>query len=124
MPEWETETVENCLVRLSLAAIPKLQTQDYRPSGLYPIIDQGQTPIAGWTDDKSGLITQILPVVVFGDHSRVFKFVDFPFVRGADGTQILRPKAGIDPLFFYYALRAVDLPSHGYNRHFKALKEK
>jgi type I restriction enzyme S subunit len=63
-------------------------------------------------------------VVVFGDHTRTFKFVDFPFVRGADGTQILKPKPGIDPLFFYYALRAIDLPSRGYNRHFKALKEK
>jgi type I restriction enzyme S subunit len=124
MPEWKTETVEGCLVRLTLAAIPKLQTQGYRPSGLYPIIDQGQTLIAGWTDDNSGLITQNLPVVVFGDHTRAFKFVDFPFVRGADGTQVLKPKAGIDPLYFYYALRAIDLPSRGYNRHLKALKEK
>ncbi|HRI92077.1 MAG TPA: restriction endonuclease subunit S [Accumulibacter sp.] len=124
MPEWRTETVEDCLVRLPLAALKKLQTQDYRFSGLYPIIDQGQALIAGWTDDESGLITQGLPVVVFGDHTRAFKFIDFPFVRGADGTQVLKPKFGIDPLFFFYALRAVDLPSRGYNRHFKALKEK
>jgi type I restriction enzyme, S subunit len=124
MPDWRTETVADCLVRLPLATMRKLQTQDYRPSGRYPIIDQGQTLIVGWTDDESGLITQNLPVVVFGDHTRALKFVDFPFVRGADGTQILRPKAGIDPLFFYYALRAVDLPGRGYNRHFKALKEK
>lgn len=124
MPEWRTETVEDCLVRLPLAAVPKLQTRDYRPSGRHPIIDQGQSLIAGWTDDESGLISQNLPVVVFGDHTRAFKFVDFPFVRGADGTQVLKPKPDIDPLFFYYALRALDLPTRGYNRHFKALKEK
>jgi type I restriction enzyme S subunit len=124
MLEGRVETIEDCLVRLPLGAIPKLQTQDYRASGLHPIIDQGQTLIAGWTDDESGLITQNLPEVVFGDHTRSFKFVDFPFIRGADGTQVLKPKPGIDPLFFYYALRAVDLPSRGYNRHFKALKEK
>jgi type I restriction enzyme S subunit len=123
MPEWRTETVEDCLLRLPLRAA-KLQTQDYRSAGLYPIIDQGQALIAGWTDDDSGLISADLPVVVFGDHTRVFKFVDFPFVRGADGTQILKPKAGIDPLYFYYACRAIDLPSRGYNRHFKALKER
>ena len=69
------------------------------------------------------MISTHLPVVVFGDHTRAFKFVDFPFVRGADGTQVLKPKAGIDPLFFYYACRAIELPSRGYNRHFKALKE-
>ncbi|AWL96248.1 restriction endonuclease subunit S [Bradyrhizobium ottawaense] len=124
MAKWRTETVEDCLVRLPLAAIPKLQTRDYHPSGRHPIIDQGQSLIAGWTDDESGLIAQNLPVVVFGDHTRAFKFVDFPFVRGADGTQVLKPKPDIDPLFFYYALRALDLPTRGYNRHFKALKEK
>ena len=102
----------------------RVLTRDYKLSGSYPIIDQGKNLIAGWTDDDSGLISTNLPVVIFGDHTRAFKYVDFPFVRGADGTQLLKPKAGIDPLFFYYACRAVDLPSRGYNRHFKALKEK
>jgi type I restriction enzyme S subunit len=124
MLEWRTETVEDCLVRLPLGAATKVQTQDYRPSGLYPIIDQGQALIAGWTNDESGLIATDLPVVVFGDHTRAFKYIDFPFVRGADGTQVLKPKSGIDPLFFFYALRAINLTSRGYNRHFKALKEK
>lgn len=123
MAEWQTEAVEDCLVPLSLGAMTKLQSKDYKPSGRYPIIDQGQSIIAGWTDDETGVIASNLPVVVFGDHTRALKYVDFPFVRGADGTQILRPKAGIDPLFFYYALRAIDLPSRGYNRHFKELKE-
>lgn len=124
MPELRTEPVKDCLVQVPLVAAKKLLTQDYRPSGMYPIIDQGQAPIAGWTDDADGLITRDLPVIVFGDHTRTFKFIDFPFVRGADGTQILKPRPGIDPRFFFYALRAVDLPSRGYNRHFKALKEK
>lgn len=80
MPEWPSETVEDCLVRLPLRATTKVQAQDYRPSGLYPIIDQGQALIAGWTDDDSGLISTDLPLVVFGDHTRAFKYVDFPFV--------------------------------------------
>jgi type I restriction enzyme S subunit len=124
MSEWRTATVEDCLVRLSLPTTRKLQTQDYRASGLHPIVDQGQNLIAGWTDDERGLISMGLPVIVFGDHTRAFKYIDFPFVRGADGTQILKPKAGIDPVFFYYACRAIDLPSRGYNRHFKILKER
>ena len=124
MVEWSTATVENCLDRFPFGKVSKVLTRDYKPSGSYPIIDQGQSLIAGWTDDDSGLISTNLPIVVFGDHTRAFKYVDFPFVRGADGTQLLKPKAGLDPLFFYYACRAVDLPSRGYNRHFKALKEK
>ena len=123
MSEWRSETVGDCLVTLSLGATAKLQSKDYKVSGRYPIVDQGQGQIAGWTDDDTGVIAIGLPVVVFGDHTRTFKYVDFPFVRGADGTQVLRPRSDIDPLFFYYALRAVDLPSRGYNRHFKELKE-
>jgi type I restriction enzyme S subunit len=63
-------------------------------------------------------------VIVFGDHTRAFKFVDFPFVRGADGTQILKPRDGINALFFYYACQSIDLPARGYNRHFTILKDK
>lgn len=119
---WTKETVEACLQSISLPRA-KLQTSAYQPSGMYPIVDQGQAAIAGWTDDDAGVIDEQLPVIVFGDHSRTLKYLDAPFVRGADGTQILKPRAGIDPLFFFYALRSLNLESRGYNRHFTALKE-
>ena len=124
MPEWSTSTIGNCLEHVPFGRISTTLTRDYKQSGRYPIVDQGKNQIAGWTDDESGLIATNLPLVIFGDHTRTFKFVDFPFVRGADGTQLLKPKTGIDPLYFYYACRTVDLPSRGYNRHFRALKEK
>lgn len=120
---WRVEKIEACLERVQLPAI-KLQTKDYKKKGKHPIIDQGHDLIAGWTDDERGLISGKLPMVLFGDHTRTFKYVDFPFVRGADGTQLLRPKTDIDPRFFFYACRELDLPSRGYNRHFSNLKEK
>jgi type I restriction enzyme S subunit len=52
------------------------------------------------------------------------KFVDFPFVIGADGTQCITPTTGIDARFLYYALQSLDLRGEGYARHFKLLKEK
>ena len=33
------------------------------------------------------------------------------------------PTAGIEPLFFYYACKFIDVPARGYNRHFGQLKE-
>ncbi len=108
--------------RFALSRIPKIPAREYKEAGRYPIVDQSQELVAGWTDDDTGLISDNLPVVVFGDHTRTFKYVDFPFVRGADGTQVMKPKDGVDPLFFYYACRAIDLPSRGYNRHFMTLK--
>jgi len=121
---WINTVVGDCLVPLSVVGKTKIQTRDYRPSGRFPVIDQGQTKIAGWTDDENAVIDSELPLIVFGDHTRALKYVDFPFARGADGTQLLKPKPGIDPLFFYYACRAIDLPGRGYNRHFSILKQK
>lgn len=121
---WATESVADCIVPVSVAGKTKIQSRDYKPSGRFPVIDQGQGRIAGWTDDESAVIEATLPLVVFGDHTRAFKFLDVPFARGADGTQLLRSKSGIDPLFFFYACRAIDLPGRGYNRHFAFLKEK
>lgn len=123
MVEWRTKKVEDCLAPQSLRTAGKVQARDYKSAGRYPVVDQGQSLIAGWTDEEAAVISSDLPVVVFGDHTRALKYVDFPFVRGADGTQVLKPKSEIDPRFFFYALRAIDLPSRGYNRHYKALKE-
>lgn len=120
---WTTESVADCLTPLPAPGKPKLQARDYKPAGRYPVVDQGQERIAGWTDDETAVIKEPLPLIVFGDHTRAFKFIDVPFARGADGTQLLKPKTGIDPLFFYYACKAIDLPARGYNRHFTILKE-
>lgn len=121
---WPSDTIENCLDKIKLPTKGKVQTSAYKDRGQFPVIDQGQSLISGWVDDKEHVISNVLPVVVFGDHTRVFKFVDFPFVRGADGTQVLKPRSDIHPLYFYFSCLALDLPSRGYNRHFKALKEK
>ncbi|PIG95924.1 restriction endonuclease subunit S [Deinococcus sp. UR1] len=120
---WKKSAVSDCLSPLNIPSKAKLQTKDYKASGKYPIIDQGQEFISGWTDDSQAVITEGLPLIVFGDHTRALKYVDVPFVRGADGTQVLRPKPGINPLFFYYACRWLDIPGRGYNRHFSILKE-
>ena len=122
--EWKTATVGESIVPVSVAGKLKIQTKDYKRVGAYPIVDQGQEPIAGWTDSLAAVIDAPLPLIVFGDHSRTFKYLDRPFARGADGTQLLRPIDEIDPLYFFYACRAVDLPARGYNRHFTVLKEK
>lgn len=124
LENWKSTTVASCLEPLSLSGKAKIQSRDYRPTGRFPIVDQGQEKIAGWTDDEDAVIESPLPLVVFGDHTRVFKYIDFPFVRGADGTQVLKVCPDVDPLFFYYACSALDIPSRGYNRHFTILKEK
>ena len=67
----------------------KIKTDDYHISGTHIIIDQGQEQIAGYTDLEKGLFTEV-PAIIFGDHTRIIKYVDRPFFLGADGVKVLR----------------------------------
>ena len=101
----------------------KVQTSEYKESGSYIIIDQGQSKIAGYTDRETGLFKEV-PVIIFGDHTRVIKYVDQPFYLGADGVKVLRSKdENANYKYLYYALKNVIIPDTGYNRHYKWLKE-
>ena len=101
----------------------KIKTDEYHTSGTHIIIDQGQAQIAGYTDLGDGLFTDV-PAIVFGDHTRVIKYVDKPFFLGADGVKVLRCKYDdANYKYLYYALKNVKIPHTGYNRHFKWLKE-
>jgi type I restriction enzyme S subunit len=102
---------------------PKIQRRDYLKAGRLPVIDQGQEEIAGYTDDDATAYRGDLPVVLFGDHTRAFKYVNHPFALGADGVKVLRPHNGFVAKFLYYYFLSCDIPSHGYSRHFKFVKE-
>ncbi|MEJ5156457.1 restriction endonuclease subunit S [Gluconobacter wancherniae] len=93
----------------------------YKEEGRIPIVDQGKTFISGYTDANT--VYENVPVIIFGDHTRVIKWVDFLFSPGADGTQVLRTWANTLNKFGYYLLQNVDLPNLGYSRHMKELKE-
>jgi len=120
---WQETLVSGCVTPFEVERAKKILAREYKPAGKFPIIDQGQQLVAGYTDDESAVVREGLPLLVFGDHTRVFKFVDFPFVVGADGTKLLKPIAELDPKFFYFACLNLDIPTRGYNRHFKILRE-
>lgn len=100
----------------------KLAQAKYLAEGPFPVVDQGAQLIGGYTDDPLLLSRAKAPIILFGDHTRCVKFVDFPFVQGADGTKVLKPREGITHRFAYYALQAVALPDKGYSRHMKFVR--
>jgi type I restriction enzyme S subunit len=102
----------------------KLKQSDYKAFGKFPVIDQGQKYIAGFYDDETMVFDKDLPVILFGDHTRIIKYIDFPFICGADGLKIIVPKENFHRKYFYYALLNLNIPSRGYNRHFTILREK
>ena len=96
----------------------KNKQKDYLVKGKLAVVDQGQELIGGYTNDVEKSYSGALPIVIFGDHTRCIKFVDFPFAQGADGVKVLRPKPFYLPKAFYYALQSVNIPNLGYRRHF------
>lgn len=102
----------------------KVPQSAFLEAGAIPVIDQGQSFIAGYTDDEGSQFRSAqLPVVVFGDHTKAVKFIDFPFAMGADGVKVLKPGDGCDTKYLYHFLRYAKLPDAGYSRHFKFVKE-
>ena len=102
----------------------QIQTKEYLERGQFPVIDQGKNFVTGYCDDKSKLLHLERPVIVFGDHTKNIKFVDFDFVIGADGVKVLCPYTGISTNFLYRLIQSFDLTDRGYARHFKVLNEK
>ncbi len=123
--EWPYKLPENwCWVKLVESfdnytdSKKKIKQKDYLVKGRLAVVDQGQELIGGYTNDVEKSYSGTLPVVIFGDHTRCIKFVDFPFAQGADGVKVLRPKPFYLPKAFYYALQSVNIPNLGYRRHF------
>jgi len=118
--DWEAASFEDCLNPIKYPA--KVQRKAFLAEGAYPIISQEASFINGYWDDPEDLLRVPRPMVVFGDHTQVLKYVDFDFVLGADGVKLLLPKPAISGKFLYYFLKAHPMPSAGYARHYRHLK--
>lgn len=118
---WSTMPISGILDKYPTTK--RYETKEYLSCGKYPIIDQGDSYIAGFTNEIDHLLTRH-PAVLFGDHSTKVKFLDFDFARGADGTQILySSNKAVSQYYLYLAVSALQIPNPGYSRHFKYLKE-
>jgi type I restriction-modification system DNA methylase subunit/restriction endonuclease S subunit len=103
----------------------KIPQNEIQKSGSFPVITQEKDLlIAGYTDNNNPITD--LPLIVFGDHSCTFKYIDFKFIRGADGTQLLKTdEKETDLKYIYYFLKFGKIAitnTEKYKRHFKYLK--
>ena len=77
--DWEFVSFQTCISNRNFN-VGKIKARDYLEFGNYPIIDQSQDFIAGYWDDNSSVYDGNVPIIIFGDHTRIFKFIDFRFV--------------------------------------------
>ncbi len=99
----------------------QILAKDVKPQGKYPAVSQGKQLIDGYSDLENKLIND-LPLIMFGDHTRNVKFIDFPFVISADGTKFMKA-IGIEVKYLLYWMTFVaeHLRNRGYARHFTVL---
>ncbi len=101
----------------------KVSNDELLDKGNIPVISQDKTILINGYVNNSNPITD-LPLIVFGDHNCSYKYVDFNFVRGADGTQLLKFNKDVNTKYVYYLLSTIRIKNEDkYERHFKYLKD-
>jgi type I restriction enzyme, S subunit len=102
----------------------KIKNKEFKETAKYPVVSQSESFINGYFDDNTGIIkASIEPVIIFGDHTTILKYIDFDFLPGADGTKVLKCKGSILPKYAYFQ-SFYKVKSQGYQRHFRYFKEK
>ena len=121
-PSWVLLPVSEAVRNVTLTD-KKIPQKNYLPSGKFPVFDQGQDYVGGYTDDTAMVIDCELPAIVFGDHTRVVKLVNTAFAPGADGVKVLQPSACILPKLLEQFVRylVTKIPNNGYARHYQHL---
>ena len=122
VPEgWIKENVGSLLGKIPRTK--QVMTSEVFSTGAIPVIDQSRSFIAGYTNDFETVVDIGIPIIVFGDHTRILKYITFPFAKGADGTQLIVSNVENMPQsLFYCSLVNLDLSNYHYARHFKYLK--
>lgn len=119
---WEVKQFSDCVeIGKKKGAIAKA---NYNNGSIYPIISQDKDYISGYSDDSNLVFWVKSPVIIFGDHTRVFKYIDFDFCIGADGVKILIPQKNMVAYYLFYNLLIQGVESNGYSRHYKFLEQK
>jgi len=122
--DWEEILYKDAVFKIPTSK-QKLKQKEYSQFGEFPVVDQGKEIIGGYSNDSERILDCKLPVVVFGDHSKCVKLINFKFVPGADGTKVLEPKSNINPKFISYLTHVLihKIKDKGYARHYQYIEK-
>ena len=123
LPEnWVSVSFETIYENISISKL-KIKEDEYLADGLYPVIDQSSSKlVSGFSNDPSKLVNHDGTKIIFGDHTKVIKLFNDPFVPGADGIKVLNVNSTVSIKYAFYLLKSLKIPNKGYARHFSLLK--
>ena len=120
--KYPLKKLEEFLVPI-IGDVTKIAQNEILEDGQYPVVTQETDKIISGFTNNNQPITD-LPLIVFGDHSCSVKYIDFEFVRGADGTQLIKTSDELLLKYLSNYLQSIKIHNAGkYERHFKYLKE-
>ncbi|NLY12373.1 MAG: hypothetical protein GXZ10_02015 [Gammaproteobacteria bacterium] len=121
--DWDVISFDEVALRINTKK-NQISASDYQSYGSYPVVDQGKKKIVGYSDLECKVFkVSDAGVIVFGDHTCIVKYVDFSFLVGADGVQVISGREGCNTRFLSYVMSFFPVEPTGYNRHYGALRE-
>jgi type I restriction enzyme M protein len=122
--KWECIKIWDSITKI-MWNITKIPKKEILEKWSIPVITQEKEKIINWFTENKNIISDN-PLILFWDHSCSFKYIDFAFIRWADGTVLLKPNSEFLSKYFYYVLTFVasDLIENRekYQRHYSSLK--
>ena len=100
----------------------QILVKEIRETGKWAVVSQGQNLIDGYSDFDEKAIED-LPIILFGDHTRNVKYLDFPFIVGADGAKLLKPLVEGKWLYYWMFYGASKIRNRGYARHWNEISK-
>ncbi|HFC6663063.1 TPA: restriction endonuclease subunit S, partial [Neisseria meningitidis] len=99
---WGSIELQSCLAKIPNTT--KILNKDIKDFGKYPVVDQSQDFICGFTNDEKSILNPQDAHIIFGDHTRIVKLVNFQYARGADGTQVILSNNERMPNYLFYQI--------------------
>lgn len=95
-----------------------VKSENYDNSYSTPVLTPGQTFILGYTNEKDGIYSDPLPVIIFDDFTTATKLVNFPFKVKSSAMKILKPaNKNVYILYWYYYLSSLKVDNDLHKRY-------
>ena len=120
---WEWVRLSDLITNIPSKSF-QINAKEILDKGLYPVVSQSMNLIDGFSNEINKVLSLKNPILLFGDHTRVLKLIDFDFIVGADGTKLLLPLLDNITAYLYYAIRyfIINMRTRGYSRHYQFIK--
>lgn len=120
---WELVDLESIIEMVGNKS-NQIKSKQVQDNGAIPVVSQGKNLIDGYSDQVSRTIKITEPLILFGDHTKNVKYIDFDFIIGADGTKTFKSLILIPKFLYYWTMYASSIiEDRGYNRHYTLLKK-